>query len=478
MDDDVITELGERLRLIAYDGPHLERRLGRVPARLTPSAVAVAEQRAGEDELGQAIRLWSLGLPLGAEAAAQALGSVTIGSLAACGLLAADEEVRAELRISPVMGRLHVHDFDRGGGLSRDHVVGVGPAALTLSGITPRRQVERALDLGTGCGVQAFGLARHASTVIATDISERAAWTARVGAALNGLDELDVRVGDLLEPVADEDFDLIVCNPPFVISPSNELAFRDGGAAGDALSRRLVRELSGRLRRGGVACILVNWVVPDGTAAVDVPRAWIDDLAADVLLLHHEELEPVAYAERWAQLTDGTGLAANRAELERWLAELQRLRAASVAAGAFVIRRTDTPARWRVARMQKRPAAGGPQVQRMLDAFGRFSGPDDPQLATSAFRLVAAHRVEQRLWYGSTKYAAGAATMRLERSAGVLATVPADLLEAVFLIDGIAGDVAGARGVPVASLRPDLWRLALELFELGFLEIVEPGQTT
>ncbi len=478
MDRDAVAALGERLRLIGYDAPRIQRRLGRIPARLTPSVVAVAERRAGDDVLGQAVRLWNLGSTLSTEAAVATFGDVDIEALVGCGLVTAtSSEVRAVLRLSPVADRLHAHDFDRGGGLSRDHVVGIGPAALTLSGITPRARVGRALDLGTGCGVQAFGLARHASSVVATDISQRAAWTARLGASLNGLGSLDIRVGDLLEPVAGEDFDLIVCNPPFVVSPAEELAFRDAGERGHALSRGLARSLPARLRPGGVACVLVNWIVPPDVDPAAEVRTWFSDLEADVLLLHHETLDPVAYAQRWAGLPVDADLGTARGFLDRWLTELQRLGAAKVAAGALVIRRTDARPRWRLVRMQNRPSAGGPQVQRIFDALGRFSGPADPALESAVFSLVAGHRVEQRLHYGSAGHVAGPATLRLDRSAGVLATVPAELLEAVFLIDGqrdllaIAEDLGDSREVSAAAVMHDLAPHVLELFELGYLEL-------
>src|SRR5699024_12099203 len=58
--------------------------------------------------------------------------------------------------------------------LPADHILGVGKASLTLAEITPRTQVATALDLGTGCGIQAMHLLAHAEHVTITDISQRA----------------------------------------------------------------------------------------------------------------------------------------------------------------------------------------------------------------------------------------------------------------------------------------------------------------
>ena len=47
-------------------------------------------------------------------------------------------------------------------------------AVVTLADLTIRRPVGTALDVGTGCGIQALLAARHAERVVATDINERA----------------------------------------------------------------------------------------------------------------------------------------------------------------------------------------------------------------------------------------------------------------------------------------------------------------
>src|SRR5581483_1890218 len=98
-----------------------------------------------------------------------------------------------------------------------NHVLGISPASTSLAQQTIREPFGRALDLGTGCGVQALHLARHCEEVVATDVNSRALWMTRFNAALNGV-RVDVRDGSFFEPISDERFDLITTNPPFVIS--------------------------------------------------------------------------------------------------------------------------------------------------------------------------------------------------------------------------------------------------------------------
>ena len=64
---------------------------------------------------------------------------------------------------------------------------------------------------------------------------------AAFNAAINGITNVEWRLGSLFEPVAGERFDLIFSNPPYVISPDSQFIFRDGGRQGDALCEEMVR---------------------------------------------------------------------------------------------------------------------------------------------------------------------------------------------------------------------------------------------
>lgn len=196
--------------------------------------------------------------------------------------------------------------------LDGDHVLGVGGATTTLVQVTPRPRVERALDVGCGCGIQALHAARHARTVIATDISQRALNFTRFNIALNqgSLPEghtIELRQGSMLEPVAGEQFNLVVSNPPFVITPRLEdeqtWTYRDGGQVGDHLLAELVRALPEHLSEGGLAVMLANWEIPAGADWDAHPRLWLQDTAADAFIIQREIEDPAAYAHTW--LRDG-----------------------------------------------------------------------------------------------------------------------------------------------------------------------------
>ncbi|MET3720692.1 MULTISPECIES: methyltransferase [unclassified Arthrobacter] len=203
------------------------------------------------------------------------------------------------------------------GVLRHDHVLGIGQASTTLVQTTVRRHVAKALDLGTGCGIQSFHLLHHAEHVTATDISERALAFTRFNLLLNAeallLDparlenRVTLRLGSLLDPVAGEEFELVVSNPPFVITPrtsgeaaSGQFTYRDGGLPGDEIVSSLIAALPGVLAPGGTAQLLGNWEIPAGTAWHQRPQSWISP-GTDAWFIQREQVGPEQYAETWLQ---------------------------------------------------------------------------------------------------------------------------------------------------------------------------------
>ncbi|MEO5663329.1 MAG: methyltransferase [Nocardioides sp.] len=180
-----------------------------------------------------------------------------------------------------------------------DHVLGISSASTSLAQLTVRDGVGRALDLGTGCGVQALHLATHAAQVVATDVNRRALWMTRLNAALNGA-TVDVREGSFFEPVAGERFDLIATNPPFVISPATgeRLVYRDSGLPGDRVVEDIVRAAPDHLTEHGLCQILANWSIVRGTDWDERLASWLTD-DCDALVIQREVIDPSEYVEMW-----------------------------------------------------------------------------------------------------------------------------------------------------------------------------------
>jgi methylase of polypeptide subunit release factors len=279
------------------------------------------------------VRLWLLAVPQSPSDVDFALPTVGAQGLARLGLITLEAGVaRAMVDLRPygweanedgsagaelwVASDLTAHQQD--GVLRHDHVLGIGRASTTLVQTTIRQHTQRALDLGTGCGIQTFHLLHHCEHVTATDISDRALAFTRFNLMLNA-PELDLdpdnleervslRLGSLLEPVAGERFGLVVSNPPFVITPrstgessADQFTYRDGGLPGDEIVASLVRNLADILEPGGTAQMLGNWEIVKGTEWHDRPSSWLHGSGMDVWFIQREQVGPEQYAETWLQ---------------------------------------------------------------------------------------------------------------------------------------------------------------------------------
>ncbi|WP_295014615.1 methyltransferase [uncultured Microbacterium sp.] len=230
-----------------------------------------------------------------------------------------------------------------GSALPPDHVLGVGGASRTLAALVMPVEVDRALDLGTGCGIQALLVARHAGSVVATDVSARALAYAELNARLAGATNIEFRRGSMFEPVAGESFGLIVSNPPFVITPRGAdvpaYEYRDGGLVGDALVEAFVREAPPHLTPGGSAQLLGNWESIGSARGMTRLESWIDP-ALDAWVVQRETLSPLSYAELW--IRDG-GTTPRDADfeplLEAWLDDFAARDVTEIGFGYVLLRR-------------------------------------------------------------------------------------------------------------------------------------------
>lgn len=209
--------------------------------------------------------------------------------------------------------------------VAADHVLGISSASTSLAQLTLRHPVRDALDLGTGCGVQALHLAGHCERVVATDVNPRALWMTRFNADLNEMTNIEVREGSLFEPVARERFDLIATNPPFVISPATgeRLVYRDSGLPGDAVVEQLIRQAPEQLRPGGWCQVLANWEIRERQPWDERLAGWLAP-GCDALVVQREVLDPAAYVELWMKDSGDHGGPDHAERYDRWLAWLEQ----------------------------------------------------------------------------------------------------------------------------------------------------------
>ncbi|CAM5783749.1 DUF7059 domain-containing protein [Cellulomonas persica] len=423
---DLIDALRADLEGVAFDVEHVEALLGPVAAgalhreevvpalRATTSAVA----RGGDDEaLATLTRLFVLGCAVPRTGLDRALTWVGTDGAQRLGLVAAagngtDDEVRALVDLRPYAAvdghgeatwwlASDLGELATGRALRTDHVLGVGGASTTLAQVTVRDERARALDLGTGCGVQALHASRHVTHVTGTDISRRALAFARFNAALAGIgeDRLALREGSMLEPVAGERFDLVVSNPPFVITPRRAdvpaYEYRDGGRSGDDLVRDLVAGVGDVLAPGGLAQLLGNWEVRRGEPWDARVGEWLDASGLDGWVVQRELLDPAQYAETW--IRDG-GTSPERdpdgwaQRYGAWLDDFASRDVEAVGFGVVTLRRPHDESRARLRRLEEVTGTVqqplGPVLAAALAAHDWLAARDDDALAHERLRVA------------------------------------------------------------------------------------------
>ena len=177
----------------------------------------------------------------------------------------------------------------------------------------------RALDLGTGCGVQVLHLDGRAEEIVATDVNPRALDLARLSWGLSGIREVDARQGSLFDPVPGERFDLIVSNPPFVISPAGRFSYRESGFQADDFCRDLVRLAPRHLAPGGTCQLLANWLHVGGEDWQDRVGGWLAETGCDGWAVQRDVQDPAEYVELWLRDAAEQGTPRYRELYEDWL---------------------------------------------------------------------------------------------------------------------------------------------------------------
>jgi release factor glutamine methyltransferase len=141
-----------------------------------------------------------------------------------------------------------------------------------------RAGVQYVCDLCTGCGCIAVVIAKNFSNtkIIATDICDKALRIAAQNVAKYQLEErIELLQGDLFEPVISQldvrEFDLIVCNPPYVSRSEYEkldakvknyepkLAL-DGGPDGLDIYRRIAADVGSHLKKDGALLLEIGFL--------------------------------------------------------------------------------------------------------------------------------------------------------------------------------------------------------------------------
>lgn len=252
---------------------HILKGSGYCEAGIAPTFCDVAlplPYESAPTQLSTLLRLFHFQEPVGTENASKALDPLTIEELADAGFIRTDgENVRANVLIQPYQDLLFAIDQLTRENQPENALMQISGSSLGVAHLMVRRPVRTSLDLGTGCGFLAALLAQHSEHVYAIDLNPTAVKFADFNCRWNGLRNVTCLEGSLTAPVRDQRFDLIVCNPPFMICPvpsvfSSRIRFKHSGQEGDEFCINLAREASQLLNEDGYFQMMFEWLELDG----------------------------------------------------------------------------------------------------------------------------------------------------------------------------------------------------------------------
>ncbi len=366
-------------------------------------------------------------------------------------------------------GRLAFSDWLSHGG---EAVMGVGGTTrLFLPAVAPPQRIGRALDLGCGAGSLALLLAGHAAQVVATDVSPRAVALARLNVALNGLDNVTVREGDLFDPVRGERFDRVVAQPPFVSRPAGfgVVTYQHGGVRGDELAVRIHAEVGPHLTDHGRALTLALLPVTDEPLVDRLARVLGEGFS--LLLFEGADADLDAHSAAYAALDHpdlGAAFAeaavARRDHLARLGVTSTRLVLSVVGRGAFAAS-VSAPALTDV-------TLSAQQLERRFLAHTLVAGPD-AALEAADLAIPVGTTFASPPHGTDAPYAVMAQPPReaLAKPLG-LAAASRDLLESVdrSSVARSVRDLAERHGAPAAMVAPRVLAAVRQLLSAGLLE--------
>lgn len=313
----------------------------------SPQIPALLSRTAGGSTFDLLARCFFLGQPVSPEAVA-ALPADILVLLQQCGLLCRDGAGwRPAALIAPCRDLWLASDTFayRETPQARDYVMPLNEPALALLDFAVSCDGGRMLDLCSG--ILLHGLAAGAGAqVVGSDLNPRAAMFGAFNAALNGRDDVTCVTGDLFAPMAGQRFDLILSNPPFVISPGSDHPHRENPLELDDFCRRLLGEVGEHLNEGGFCQIICEWVELGGQPWEERLREWLRASGCDAWVLAANRQLPQTYAREWVAETNHEPGPPTPERYAAWLEHLTARRVVAVHGGLICLRRRSGGDNW------------------------------------------------------------------------------------------------------------------------------------
>jgi len=415
------------LQRVNYTEAGIGQTLGREQILIMPASDVprVLRRTRALSPLDTLVRLFFLGLPVPQAAACRALQPMPLEPWVQARLLDppdGEDQVSPRVQIWPVCGLLMAVDLPwrQATAPAADFVVPPGPLTVELAHAMIHRPCSHMLDLGTGSGMLALAAAADAQTVVATDTNPRALAFTQFNAQLNQIGNIQCQAGDLFEPVATRQFPWIVCNPPFVISPTRRYLFRDSGQRGDEFCRRLIRAAIEHLEPGGFLQCTANVAHQTGRSWKADLEGWFDGLACEVLVLVERTEDASEYAMNWILSTETKDQTLGGQRFQSWSEYFEREGIEAVSYLLITLRRSTGGSRWIQIDDPPCQIVGpcGDELQRFFEWRTACDAPErTADLLNQRLRLAPGVRIQQE--YEMTSAGLTLEHVRLQKTGGL-----------------------------------------------------------
>ena len=358
----------------------------------------------GEDPLDVLIALFLLNVVVGRGVFESAIGPTSAEQWEEAGLVRFEgDRVLAVERVTPIDRLLIATDTAWHPKRTTDpglQVMSVSGSTEILHHLMVRRPGARVLDLGTGSGALALLAAASASSVVGIDLNPFAIERARFNARFNGVTNARWEVGDWFAPVEGEQFELIVTNPPFVISPESTAMYRDSGRPLDSLCAELVGRIPPYLAPGGFAQVLCNWAVRRGDGPYDRLRGWTENTGCDAFTLVMKVDDPADYAVNWLCQGEPPPAEEYQKRFTAWMQHYQDSGIEAIGYGLLTLRRpvatqSDRRPWFYVGTDSQLAKPFGDVILRAFDRYDFLAQTDDSRLLATRLRTAPAFAWDQ-----------------------------------------------------------------------------------
>ncbi|GAM09397.1 putative protein [Geobacter sp. OR-1] len=426
------------------------------------------------------IRLFLMEVSVDLHSLEHAIAPMTIAEWREMGLIETEgTQARAAMKLLPFQDMVIAYDPPARllTAEGEDYVMGVAGSSITLATMTISQQSKATLDLGTGCGIQGFMAARHSDRVVAVDRNPRAVAIANFNARLNGIANLECREGDLFQPVDGMTFDLIISNPPFVISPESRYIYRDSGMAGDEVCRRIVREAPRFLNPGGFCQILCNWAEFANQDWRERLEGWFAGSGCDVWVMRNQSRDVATYAATWLRHTEKLETENLDERFAEWLEYYRESGIERVGGGVITMRRNGSGSGWFRADdgIETMYGPGGECILAGFSAQDFLEKADDAGLLDASFSLSPDARLVRQMIPSGNEWIDEVTELHLARGVSHRGNIDPYMERLLIGCDGtrplkvLAGEMSESLGVGPEKLEPELCRMVRHLVARGYL---------